>query len=247
MSVADTETKIISLNCSLKAIKENDALKKININPFWISRNFAFQNRKPLQEKIKRFIDLAASSLGLVMLMPLFVLVVIVIKLDSKGPVLFKQERLGQFGEKFYMYKFRSMVLDAEKRLEQLKDLNETNEGMFKMSDDPRITRVGKFLRKYSIDELPQLYNVLKGEMSLVGFRPPLEKELKSYKTWHYIRFAALPGLTGIWQTSGRSSITDFDEVIEMDYRYANTWSILLDFKLLIRTVPVVISGKDAA
>jgi len=169
------------------------------------------------------------------------------IKLDSKGPAFFKQERLGQFGKRFYMYKFRSMEQDAEEQLVLLKHQNETNEGMFKIYNDPRITNVGKFIRKYSIDELPQLLNVLKGEMSLVGFRPPLERELKSYKTWHYIRFASRPGLTGIWQTSGRSEIKDFDTVIEMDYRYANNWNLILDFKLLYKTIPVVLSGENAA
>ncbi|MDD3013493.1 MAG: sugar transferase [Candidatus Gastranaerophilales bacterium] len=247
MSAIELDIKKVSINRGFQTLFDNEAFEKLNKNPFWIAKNFAFQNKKPVQQKIKRFIDFMASLSGLVVLSPLFLLVAILIKIDSKGPVFFKQERLGQFGNKFYMYKFRSMEQNAEEKLIMLKNQNETNEGMFKMYDDPRITRVGKFIRKYSIDELPQLFNVLIGEMSLVGFRPPLERELKSYKTWHYIRFASLPGLTGIWQTSGRSKITNFDLVIEMDYKYANNWNLLLDFQLLYKTIPVVLTGENAA
>jgi lipopolysaccharide/colanic/teichoic acid biosynthesis glycosyltransferase len=237
--------QLIKEKISLSDI-END-YKTMQFNSFWIAKHIAYQNKKPFQQIVKKLIDFSGSFVGLIMLVPLFAAVALIIKIDSKGPVLYKQERLGQFGKKFYMYKFRSMVVDAEDMLDNLKNHNQTNEGMFKMYDDPRITKVGKFIRKYSIDELPQLYNVLKGEMSLVGFRPPLEEELKSYKTWHYVRFAFLPGLTGVWQTSGRSKITDFDKVIEMDYKYVNTWNILLDLIILLKTIPVVILGKDSA
>jgi lipopolysaccharide/colanic/teichoic acid biosynthesis glycosyltransferase len=247
MSTIELDLKKIKFNSNFSNILDNEVFEKITRNPFWIASNFAQQNQKPFQQKIKRLIDIISSTIGILALAPLFIAVAILIKIDSKGPVFFKQERLGQFGKKFYMYKFRSMEVDAEDKLNMLKAHNETNEGMFKMYDDPRVTRVGKFIRKYSIDELPQLFNVLIGDMSLVGFRPPLEDELNSYKTWHYIRFASLPGITGIWQTSGRSRITDFDKVIEMDYRYAQTWNIAMDFKLLYKTIPVVISGKDAA
>lgn len=247
MSTIELDLNKIKFNSNVSNILDNEVYEKINRNPFWIAVNFAMQNKKPIQQKIKRFIDIIASFLGIIFLMPLFIIVAALIKLDSRGPVFFKQERLGQFGKKFHMYKFRSMVPDAEEKLVTLLEHNETNEGMFKMTEDPRVTKVGKFIRKYSIDELPQLFNVLIGDMSLVGFRPPLESELNSYKTWHYIRFASLPGITGIWQTSGRSRIKDFDKVIEMDYKYAQTWNISLDLKLLYKTIPVVISGKDAA
>lgn len=145
------------------------------------------------------------------------------------------------------MYKFRSMHIDAEERLDNLKKYNQTNELMFKMFNDPRVTRVGRFIRKYSLDEIPQLINVLLGEMSLVGFRPPLPSEVAQYKSWHYIRFAMLPGLTGPWQISGRSNIKKFDEVINLEFEYTKNWSLFHDFKILFKTVPIVLLGKDAA
>ncbi|NLF82506.1 MAG: exopolysaccharide biosynthesis protein [Candidatus Gastranaerophilales bacterium] len=174
-------------------------------------------------------------------------LIALMIKLDSEGPVLFKQKRIGQHGKEFYIYKFRSMHKDAEKRLKDLLKYNQTNELMFKMYDDPRVTRVGKFLRKTSLDELPQLFNVLKGEMSLVGFRPPLPSEVERYSDFHYVRFAMLPGLTGPWQVNGRSSIKRFDEVVRLEYEYAKNWSLLNDLSLLLKTVPVVLFSKNAA
>lgn len=181
-------------------------------------------------------------------ILPFLAIVAIAIKLESKGPALFKQKRVGRFGKEFYMYKFRSMDLNAEDRLKDLLKYNETNEGMFKMADDPRVTKVGKFIRKYSIDELPQLINVIKGEMSLIGPRPCLSRELKSYKNWHYVRFATLPGLTGLWQVSGRSSIKDFDKAVSLDYQYINNWNIGLDISILFRTIPAVLfPGKTAA
>ena len=216
-------------------------------DPFSVAYRLDISKDKPFQLFIKRFIEILGTLIGLVLISPILIAIIAAIKIDSKGPVLFKQKRIGQHGKEFYMYKFRSMRVDAEEKLEELKKYNETNELMFKMFDDPRITRVGKFLRKYSLDELPQLINVLKGEMSLVGFRPPLPSEVEQYQKWHYVRFAMMPGLTGPWQVSGRSKIKKFDEVINLEYDYSKDWSLLKDAEILFKTVPVVLLGKDAA
>lgn len=197
--------------------------------------------------KIKRVFDLFASIIGLVFISPLLITISLLIKLDSNGPVLFKQKRIGLNGRQFEMLKFRSMRVDAENMLDELLRHNESNFGMFKMQNDPRMTKIGRFLRKYSLDELPQLFNVLKGEMSLVGPRPPISRELQSYKPWHYIRFSTLPGLTGLWQVSGRSKIKDFDSVVNLDAKYIRNWNILLDLQILFRTIPVVLLGKNSA
>ena len=215
-------------------------------NLFLISYNFSFNKRNPVQWFIKRFIDIFASIAGIIALTPVIAGVIAAIKLDSNGPILFKQKRIGLYGKEFNMYKFRSMSTDAEEKLKELIGQNETNSGMFKITDDPRITQVGKFLRRYSIDELPQLINVIRGEMSLVGPRPPIRRELPEYRNWHYLRFAATPGITGVWQVSGRSEIKDFDDVVKMDYSYVKNWSIFLDILLLFRTIPVVFTGKGA-
>jgi len=246
MSTLELDIKKFNINGNFSTSIDNKAFEELNRDPFWIAKNFAIQNRKPFQQKIKRLIDFTASLLGLIALSPLFLLIATLIKLDSKGPAVFKQERVGQFGKKFFIYKFRSMEQNAEEKLESLVKYNESNNiTMFKLSDDPRITKMGKFIRKYSIDELPQLFNVLMGEMSLVGPRP-LPNKLEEYKSWHYLRFAKLPGLTGMWQVCGRSNIKDFDTVVSLDSRYVNDWSILLDLKLLLKTIPVVIYGKNS-
>ena len=224
--------------------QKNETVKD---TPFYVSANLDNSRTKPFQYFVKRFIEITGTIIGLIIILPLLLAVAVAIKLDSKGPVLFKQKRIGQHGKEFYIYKFRSMYIDAEQRLEELKKYNETNELMFKMFNDPRVTRVGKFIRKYSLDELPQLFNVLKGEMSLVGFRPPLPSEVAKYKSWHYVRFASMPGLTGPWQVGGRSKIKVFDEVINIEYEYTKNWSLKKDAEILLKTVPVVLFGKDAA
>lgn len=212
------------------------------------SSKYSFLVRnKPVQKVFKRLIDIVLSSVAILALSPLFVLLIIIIKLDSKGPAIFKQERIGLFEKRFDMYKFRSMVEDAEQKLEQVISLNDTNPVMFKAKQDPRVTKIGQFIRKYSLDELPQLFNILKGEMSLVGPRPPLERELENYKQWHYVKFLAVPGLTGMWQVSGRSNITDFNKVIGLDYMYIKDWNLLMDFKIILKTIPVVLSAKGAS
>jgi exopolysaccharide biosynthesis polyprenyl glycosylphosphotransferase len=217
--------------------------KFFSAKPQMLARNFNLALRKPFQWSIKRFIDVAGSSIGGILISPILLSVIIAIKLDSKGPIIFKQQRIGQYGKIYTMYKFRSMSQDAEQKFEEVKQYNE-NEVFFKMSNDPRITRVGKFLRKFSLDEFPQLLNVIKGDMSLVGPRPSPVNELESYQRTHYLRLATLPGLTGIWQISGRSEIKSFDEVVKLDFSYIENWSLWLDIKILLKTIPVVIFGK---
>lgn len=217
------------------------------LTPFQVAISFDNSEQKPIQHLIKRFIEIFGTLVGLAIISPIIIAIAAAIKLESEGPILFKQKRVGKHGKTFYMYKFRSMSNDAENCLEELKKYNQTNELMFKMFDDPRITTVGKFIRKYSLDELPQLLNVIKGEMSLVGFRPPLPSEVAQYKKWHYVRFAMMPGLTGPWQVSGRSNIKNFDDVIKLEYEYTKNWSLLKDIEILFKTIPVVIFGKDAA
>ena len=169
-----------------------------------------------------------------------------VIKATSKGPVFFAQTRVGINGRRFKIYKFRSMYQDAEERKAALMAQNEMKGLMFKMDNDPRITPIGRFLRKSSIDELPQFWNVLKGDMSLVGTRPPTEDEYEQYKNYHMRRLSIRPGITGLWQVSGRSDIKDFEDVVKLDLKYIDQWSLLLDFKLIIMTVGIVLFRKGA-
>ncbi len=194
----------------------------------------------------KRALDVVGSLVGMVILAIATVFVAPAIKLDSPGPVFFGQTRVGKNGRKFTFYKFRSMYQDAEARKKALMEKNEVSGLMFKMEDDPRITRVGKFIRKTSIDELPQFWNVLKGDMSLVGTRPPTVDEFEQYEAKHKCRLSMTPGLTGMWQISGRSNIKDFDEVVKLDMQYIDNWSILQDIKILIMTVKVVLTGQGS-
>ena len=195
---------------------------------------------------IKRVIDII-GSLGLILLFSIPMLVVaIIIKTTSKGPLIFKQERVGLHNKPFKMYKFRSMYIDAEERKKELQSRNEVKGLMFKMENDPRITRVGKFIRKTSIDELPQFYNVVKGDMSLVGTRPPTEDEFEKYNQYYRRRISMTPGLTGMWQVSGRSEIENFDDVVKYDLQYIDNWSLWLDIKILFKTIWVVFAGKGS-
>jgi len=194
---------------------------------------------------LKRAIDFSVSLLGLVLLAPLMALIALAIKLDSPGPVLFRQERLGKGGVPFTLYKFRSMRQGAETEQEALRDLNEAIGPLFKIRNDPRLTRVGRFLRRTSLDELPQLYNVLRGEMSLVGPRPPLASEVAQYQEWHKRRLDTLPGMTGLWQVSGRSELT-FDEMCLLDIHYIENWSLKMDVQIFLRTIPRVLFGDGA-
>ena len=195
---------------------------------------------------MKRMLDVVGSLVGMVILGIATIFVAPAIKLESPGPVFFGQTRIGKNGRKFTFYKFRSMYQDAEQRKKELMAQNEVQGLMFKMKDDPRITKVGKFIRKTSIDELPQFWNVLKGDMSLVGTRPPTVDEFEQYEAKHKCRLSMTPGLTGMWQISGRSDITDFDEVVKLDMQYIDNWTILKDIKILIMTVIVVLKGKGS-
>ena len=195
----------------------------------------------------KRLIDIVGSLCGIILLSPLFLIVAILIKLeDPKGKVFFAQERNGKYPKTFKMYKFRSMVHNAEDLLKDLMDRNEQTGPVFKINDDPRITKVGKFIRKTSIDELPQLFNVLKGDMSLVGPRPPIPHEVDQYNSYQMQRLAVKPGLTCIWQVSGRNNI-GFDEWVEMDIEYIKTRNLWLDIKLIFKTVGVLFGDETAS
>jgi len=208
-------------------------------------------------QSIKRCIDIIGSLCALVLLSPLLLVIAVVIKLTSKGPVLFTQERLGQYGVRFTFLKFRSMYFQNDAKIHQdyvrqLISGNEGNQqqnshsGVYKIKDDPRVTPVGRFLRKTSLDELPQFFNVLKGEMSLVGPRPPIPYEVETYEIWHRRRFLEVkPGITGLWQVEGRSKVK-FDEMVRLDLKYAKTWSPWLDIKILMRTPTAVLRGDGA-
>ena len=198
-----------------------------------------------LYEVIKRIIDIVASFTGLIVLSPLMLVVSILIKLESKGEVIFKQKRVGLNGKEFYMYKFRSMVINAEELKAELESQNEMSGPMFKMKDDPRITKIGKFIRKTSIDELPQLINVIKGDMSLVGPRPSLPKEVEEFETWMRERLEVKPGLTCIWQVSGRNNI-DFEDWMKLDVKYVEERNFWIDIKLIFKTVFVLFGDKNA-
>lgn len=186
----------------------------------------------------KRTVDIVGALVGITIFAPVMLVIAIAIRLESDGPIIFKQKRVGTNGRYFNMYKFRSMCADAEIKKKELMSQNEMGgDFMFKMKDDPRITKVGKFIRKTSIDELPQFFNVLLGDMSLVGTRPPTIDEVEQYERRHWRRISIKPGITGMWQVSGRSTITDFDEIVELDTKYIDCWDIFIDFKIMLQTV----------
>lgn len=203
------------------------------------------QQAKHFQMAFKRTFDVVVASTALAVLAIPLALVAVAIKCTSRGPVFYAHDRVGHNGRRFRMYKFRSMVVDAEHVKDGLLQENETDFPLFKMKRDPRRTRVGQFIRRFSIDELPQLINVLQGHMSLVGPRPALYEEAVHYNAYHAHRVVAVPGLTGLWQVSGRSLLT-FEEMVALDLEYARSWSILVDLKILARTIPVIISGTGA-
>ncbi|MBJ7948077.1 MULTISPECIES: sugar transferase [Bacillus cereus group] len=195
----------------------------------------------------KRCIDFIGALCGLILLSPVFLIVAVLIKYqDPKGPVLFKQIRIGKNGKEFYMYKFRSMVVDAEEKLKDLLKHNEVSGAMFKMKEDPRVTRIGKLIRKTSIDELPQLLNVLKGEMSLVGPRPPLPREVKEYTAYDRQRLLVTPGCAGLWQVTERNSV-GFKEMVDLDLEYINKRSVIYDLKIIFKTIQIMIKSNGAS
>ena len=201
---------------------------------------------KPIQQAVKRGFDMLASSIALALLAPLLLVTAALIKLTSRGPLLFRQERVGLHGRSFHVLKFRSMVANAEELKAKLMAQNEQQGPVFKMKRDPRITAVGRFIRKYSIDELPQLVNVLRGEMSIVGPRPPIPSEVTKYAAWQRRRLSVRPGLTCVWQVSGRNQIS-FEEWMYLDMQYIDHWSLAQDFQLILKTVPVVLTGRGAS
>ena len=194
----------------------------------------------------KRCMDIAGGLVGCILSIPIIAIVAIPLKIESPGPLFFKQKRVGRNGRYFYIHKLRSMYMDAEERKKELMAQNEMNGLMFKMEDDPRVTKVGKFIRKTSIDELPQFFDVLRGDMSLVGTRPPTVDEYKQYESHHKRRLSMKPGITGLWQVSGRSNIEDFEEVVKLDVTYIDNWSLWNDIKILFKTVYVVFAGRGA-
>ncbi|MEQ8153483.1 MAG: sugar transferase [Clostridiaceae bacterium] len=193
----------------------------------------------------KRVIDVCCSAVAIIVLSPLFLVISIIIRLDSKGPAFFSQDRVGRNGKVFRMYKFRSMIVNAEELKEALLTENEMSGPMFKIKSDPRITSIGKFIRRTSIDELPQLFNILKGEMSLVGPRPSLPNEVEKFEEWMLKRLKVKPGLTCYWQVMGRSSI-DFEQWMKLDIRYVEERNLLLDIKLILSTFKVLLGDENA-
>ena len=195
---------------------------------------------------LKRLMDIAGALVGCLICILFGIIVAPLIFLEDPGPIIFKQKRVGRNGKYFYIYKFRSMYQDAEAKLQTLKDQNEMQGFMFKMTNDPRITKIGKILRKTSIDELPQFFNVLEGSMSLIGTRPPTVDEYNQYSAHHKRRISIKPGITGLWQVSGRSEITDFEEIVRLDCFYIDHWSITGDIKILLKTFAAVFTGKGS-
>jgi exopolysaccharide biosynthesis polyprenyl glycosylphosphotransferase len=195
---------------------------------------------------LKRVIDFTMALVLLVVLSPLFLILAVLVKLTSPGPIFFRQTRCGLGGRKFTLFKFRSMMADADQRREELDALNEVDGPVFKIRNDPRCTPVGRFMRKFSLDELPQLVNIIKGNMSLVGPRPPLPEEVEKYERWQRRRLRMQPGLTCLWALEGRSQLS-FRRWMELDLEYIDHWSMALDWKILLRTIPIVLLGRGAS
>ena len=214
------------------------AMERLKVNP-------AKVNDRPFYHVVKRLFDIVASACGLILLFPLFLFLVIKIRSEDGGPAFYSQERIGKNEKPFKMWKFRSMVVDADKMLDKLEDQNEIDGAMFKIKDDPRVTKIGHVIRKYSLDELPQLWNVLIGDMSLVGPRPPLPSEVEEYTDYDKQRLTVMPGCTGLWQVTRRSE-ADFDEMVWLDIVYINHSGAWEDLKLIIKTILVMINPNGA-
>jgi exopolysaccharide biosynthesis polyprenyl glycosylphosphotransferase len=242
---------VVSAGARLLAVSRYDRLGWVRPSPISY-RSMSFMeltvpSLRAQQLWVKRMVDMLGAGLGLLAISPLLTLIAIAIKLDSRGPVFFAQERVGQGGRTFRMMKFRTMRVGADAEKARLAHLNTSGDArLFKIPNDPRVTRVGAVLRKWSLDELPQLFNVLRGEMSLVGPRPFFESDLATYREHHFGRLGALPGITGLWQVSGRSSITDFEEVVRLDCEYIHRWSLWLDIEILLKTLPAVLRRTGA-
>jgi exopolysaccharide biosynthesis polyprenyl glycosylphosphotransferase len=257
---ADVATHRDEIQRALATCEEVGVAFSVPAHPFRLTRashadahvgddgflHFQTSIQRPLQSRLKRALDLAASAAGLLALSPLLIAIAAAIKLASPGPVLFRQVRVGRFGARFVMYKFRSMRVDAEAQLVGLRERNEQGGPVFKMRRDPRVTPIGRILRRFSLDELPQLFNVLIGDMSLVGPRPPLPAEVAQYEPWQRRRLSVRPGLTCIWQVEGRNDI-GFLEWMYLDMLYVDEWSFAGDLRLLLRTIPAVATGRGAS
>jgi exopolysaccharide biosynthesis polyprenyl glycosylphosphotransferase len=208
-----------------------------------------FKLRPPVVQGIdfalKRTFDLVLSTVGLILLSPVLLAIALSVKLGSSGPAIYRSVRPGIGGRPFYCFKFRTMREHADQIQADLEPLNEQSGALFKIRHDPRLTRVGRFLRRYSLDELPQLVNVIRGEMSLVGPRPLPMRDFNRLEEWHKKRYLVLPGITGLWQVSGRSEL-DFDDLVRLDFLYLERWSIMLDLSILLKTIPAVISRRGA-
>lgn len=239
--IMELENMGVTVHLSVEMLESfKDFNKSLNILGDVPVLTFANNFFDPTKLAIKRLIDIVGALAGIVITLVVSIFVAPAILIESRGPLIFKQKRVGKNGRYFNVYKFRSMYKDAEERKKALMEQNEMKGLMFKMTDDPRITKVGKFIRKTSIDELPQFFNVLFGDMSLVGTRPPTVDEFKQYEGYHKRRLSMKPGMTGMWQVSGRSDIEDFEEVVKLDLKYIDNWSIGLDFKILLKTIGVV-------
>ena len=210
-----------------------------------IDQRGLFDNVTAVYLMVKRATDIFAALFGIILLSPVLLVTALFIKLNSPGGIFFIQERNGYKGKIFKMLKFRSMVNNAEQLIDSFESVNEVSGHMFKMKGDPRITSVGKIIRKTSIDELPQLFNILKGDMSIVGPRPPIPREVVKYDAWHDLRLSVKPGLTGLWQVSGRSEV-GFEEMVRLDLKYIRERSLLVDFKIILKTIPVIFGDSKA-
>lgn len=213
-------------------------VKKVELDPSKVKERLVYHT-------VKRGFDILASGVALVLLSPLFGVLTVKIKKEDGGPAFYSQTRIGKNGKPFKMWKFRSMIVNADKMVKQLEEQNEIDGAMFKIKDDPRVTKIGHVIRKYSLDELPQLWNVLKGDMSLVGPRPPLPMEVADYTDYDKLRLSVTPGCTGLWQVTKRND-ADFDEMVELDLEYINKSSLWFDFKILLKTVGVVVHPNSA-
>jgi len=242
-----------ALTAGCQVLSVPGAMEMVGVQPRLVWRReqplieLSAPSLKGWQLVLKRAVDLSGAAISLLIASPLMGLLALAVKLDSPGPVFFRQERIGRGGRPFRIIKFRTMVDGAERRRDELLSRSVYRDGrLFKVRDDPRITRLGRWLRRTSVDELPQLVNVLRGDMSLVGPRPPLPSEVLLYKERHYARFDVKPGITGPWQVAGRNQITDFERVIALETRYIREWSLLGDLGILLRTVWVVAQMRGA-
>jgi len=248
-NIISLKEKFQELNISVFIMPDcYDIFKSVTKKAKVLNYNFLEILNSPLmgiKSIFKRIIDIILSLIFILLFSPIFLLIIIFIKLDSKGNIIFSQNRIGKNEKPFKFYKFRTMNVNAENELEQLKKFNEVDGPIFKMKKDPRITVFGAFLRKFSLDELPQLFNVLKGDMSLIGPRPPIPDEVIEYKEWQKRKFSVTPGITGLWQVRGRSDLS-FDEMIKLDIYYIENWTFGLDIYILLKTIPAVLSGRGA-